>query len=311
MSLTLIKTIFEKLSDGQDWSAHLMKYHHSKRHGTKYNCRLIELEPQGRLDSLIQDISISYTKEGKNRLLKYTDVRNYDGTCNGTTIYKIPCENSNVTIDLDELFEGIANTDTECDPFDMTPKAYILCGQLSIDGKERQIKLISMNSPITILKNKFCRKNNRFWDVPEKVLNLRTSINVIIYDRDVYMLDMSGETLFNMERAYKHRCIEAVDNIERIGIVSDIDNFRNIATTGHNPRRFTAFSKEKLDLLEVKANRTKVNERFGIPLTGDEIFDTTEKVNADKLVKVLCNKAMWDILEDTPVEVDGSKSWMR
>ncbi len=311
MSLILIKTIFENLSSGQAWSAHLLEYHHSSKHGTKYNCRLIELEPKGRLDSLIKEISKSYTNGGKNRLLKYSDVRNYDGTCNGTTIYKIPYKNSNVTIDLDELFEGIANTDIECNPFDMKPKAYILCGQLFINNEEHQIKLISMNSPITTLKNRFHCRSNRFWDIDKNILNLRTTINVVICDRDVYMLDMSGETLFNMERAYKHRCTEAVDNIKRIDIISDIDNFKTIATTGHNPRRFTAFSREKLNLLEVKANRAKVNERFGIPLTDDKKFDTSEKVNAEKLVKVLCNKAMWDILEDTPVEVDGSKSWMR
>lgn len=29
------------------------------------------------------------------------------------------------------------------------------------------------------------------------------------------------------------------------------------------------------------------------------------------LVKILCGKAMWDILEEIPVEVDGIKNWMR
>lgn len=54
-----------------------------------------------------------------------------------------------------------------------------------------------------------------------------------------------------------------------------------------------------------------MKDKFGIPLTADKKFDTSEKANAEKLVKVLCNKAMWDILEDEPVEVDGSKNWVR
>ena len=97
------------------------------------------------------------------------DVRNYDGTCSGTTIYKIPFEESDVVVDLDTLFEGITNSDVECNPFEIKPQAYILCGRLLIDGKEHQIKLISMNSPITILKNKFMNKKGKFKEIKEKI----------------------------------------------------------------------------------------------------------------------------------------------
>jgi len=311
MSLALIKSIFEHLPDCQNWSAHLLAFHHPKQHESSYNCRSIELEPQDRLNSLIQEISASYSGVAKNNLSKYSDLRIYDGTCNATTIYKIPKSGCSITIALDKLLEGVVNSDRECDPFQMKANAYILCGQVTLNNYEYQIKLISINSPITTLKHKFLHKNNKFAEINDKVLNLRTIINVLICDQDVYFFDMAGETLFNMERAYKHRCTEAVDEIEQLSIISDIDAFRNIATTGHNPRRFVAFSKGKLDLLTTKSNRIKVKEKFGIPLTSDKKFDTSEKINAEKLVKVLCNKAMWDILEDTPVEVDGSKSWER
>ncbi|MCM1227486.1 MAG: DUF4868 domain-containing protein [Clostridium sp.] len=311
MSLTLIKSIFEHLPDCHNWSAHLLSFHHSSRQGTSYNCRFIELEPQGRLYTLIKEISESYSGNGKNNLSKYTDVRNYDGTCIGTTIYKIPEEGSGVTIDLDALLSSVANTDRECDPLQMKANAYILSGQIMLDNNQHQIKLISIKSPITTLKHKFLHRNNRFAEITDKVLNLSTIINVIIYDWNVYFLDMSGESLFNMERAYRQRCTEAITEIESLGIVSDIESFRNIASSGHNPRRFTSFSREKLNLLQNVANRRKVKSKFGIPLTANNRFDTADNSNAEKLVKVLCNKAMWDILEDTPVEVDGSKSWVR
>jgi len=311
MSLNLIRSIFEHLPNCQNWTAHLIAFHHSKRQESTYNCRLIELEPHDRVNSLIQEICNSYLGNSKNHLSKYTDIRLYDGTCNPFSIYKITETNCSVTIDLDRLLQGIANTDRECDPFQIKANAYVLCGQLTLDNDVHQIKLISIASPITTLKHRFLHKNNRFAEITDKVLNLRTIINVIIYDRDVYFLDMSGESLFNMERTYKHRCAEAVDEIEALNIISDIDGFRSIATTGHNPRRFVAFSREKLNLLRTKSNRIKVKDKFGIPLTVDNKFDTTEKANAEKLVKVLCNKAMWDILEDEPVEVDGSKNWVR
>ena len=310
MSLNLVKEIFSGLPDCKEWHAHLLSFTHSKRHGTTYNCRRIELEPSERVGILIQDISTGYAGSGKSKLDKYADVREYDGTCSATTIYRISEDNAEIGIDLDELLQGIADSDSESDPFSMKAQAYILCGSIKKGDDGHQIKLISMNTPITTLKNRFWHDKGKFKEIPDKVLNLRTSINVIIYDRTVYFLDMSGETLFNMERAYKLKCSEAVDEIESLNIISDSEMFRSTATSGQNPRRFAAFSKSKLQLLTKKKNREKAAKYFKIPLTEDKQFDTSQKGDAENLVKVLCGKAMWDVLEEVPVEVDGSKDWV-
>lgn len=185
MSLDLIKEIFSALPDCKEWHAHLLSFTHSKRHGTTYNCRRIELEPSERLRVLIQDIS-GYIGEGKNKLNKYVDVREYDGTCNTTTVYRIREDNPDIEIDLDALLQGIADSDSEADPFSMKAQAYVLCGNMRRDDEDHQIKLISMNTPITTLKNRFWHDKGKFWEIPDKVLNLRTSMNVIIYDRTVY-----------------------------------------------------------------------------------------------------------------------------
>ena len=310
MSLDLVKEIFRALPDCKEWHAHLLSFTHSKRHGTTYNCRRIELEPSERLSALIKDISAGYVGEGKNKLKKYADIREYDGTCNATTVYRISENNSDIEIDLEALLQGIADSDSEADPFGMKAQAYVLCGNMRRDDEDHQIKLISMNTPITKLKNRFWHDKGKFWEIPAKVLNLRTSMNVIIYDRKVYFLDMSGETLFNMERAYKLKCSETIDEIEGLRIISDPDVFRSTASSGQNPRRFAAFSKSKLQLLTKKRNREKAAKYFKIPLTEDKQFDTSQKVDAENLVKVLCGKAMWDVLEEVPVEVDGSKDWV-
>lgn len=310
MSLDLIKEIFSAMPDCKEWHAHLLSFIHSKRQGTIYNCRRIELEPSERLSVLIQDISSGYIDEGKNKLNNYVDVREYDGTCNTTTVYRIREDNADIEIDLDELLQGIADSDSEADPLSMKAQAYVLCGNIRRDDQDHQIKLISMNTPITTLKNRFWHDKGKFWEIPDKVLNLRTSMNVIIYDRTVYFLDLSGETLFNMERAYKLKCSEAIDEIEGLKIISDPEMFRSTASSGQNPRRFAAFSKLKLQLLTKKINREKAAKYFKIPLTKDKRFDTSQKVDAENLVKVLCGKAMWDVLEEVPVEVDGSKDWV-
>jgi hypothetical protein len=248
----------------------------------------------------------------KNRLSKYTEVVEYNGTCNGTTIYKIREDNTNIRIDLDALLQEIANSDVEADPMEMKSQAYILCSTIHICNEEHNVKLISMNSPITILKNKFFQNKGKFFEISPKVLNLRTIINVIIYDKTVYFMDMSGETLFNMERAYKIKCNVAVNEIEKLNIISDGEVFEKFATSGQNPRRFVAFSESKLNLLTKKKNREKVSNSYSIPLTMDKkYFDTSNKKNVDNLVKVLCGKAMWDILEEIPVEVENTRTWAR
>lgn len=155
MSLDLVKEIFSALPDCKEWHAHLLSFTHSKRHGTTYNCRRIELEPSERLSVLIQDISSGYTGEEKNNLNKYVDIREYDGTCNSTTIYRISEDNPDIEIDLDALLQGIADSDTEADPLSLKAQAYVLCGNMRCNDEEHQIKLISMNTPITTLKNRF------------------------------------------------------------------------------------------------------------------------------------------------------------
>lgn len=311
MSLTMVHEIFGSLPDCKEWNAHLLKFKHSKKQGTIYNCRKIEFEPLNRIDALVQEISDTYTDARKNRLEKYTDVREYDGTCNGTTVYRISEDNPNITIDLDALFDGIADSDSESDPLEMKAQAYILCGQIEKNDEVHQVKLISMNTPVSTWKNRFLHNAGKFHDISDKVLNLRTTMNVVIYDKTIYFLDMAGETLFNMERAYKIKCHDAVEEIAKMDIVTDSDMFKSTAISGPNPRRFAAFSKSKLQLLSKKKNREKVAKHFGIPLTSDKThFDTREKKDAESLVKILCGKAMWDILEEMPVEVDGIKSWM-
>ena len=311
MSLGMIHEIFSSLPSCKEWNAHVLKFNHSKKQGTIYNCRKIEFEPFNRIDALVREISDTYINTRKNKLEKYTDVREYDGTCNGTTVYKISEDNPNIKVDLDALFDGIADSDSESNPLEMKAQAYILCGQIEKNDEVHQVKLISMNTPIATLKNRFLHNAGKFHDISDKVLNLRVTMNVVIYDRTIYFLDMAGETLFNMERAYRIKCIDAVGEIEKMDIVTDSEMFRTTATSGPNPRRFAAFSKSKLQLLSKKKNREKVAKHFGIPLTSDKThFDTREEKDAESLVKILCGKAMWDILEEVPVEVDGIKDWI-
>lgn len=180
MSLYLVKKIFSALPHCREWHAHLLNFTCSNGGEMTYNCRRIELEPTDRLITLIQDIAEGYVSEGKNRMNKYADVREYDGTCNSTTIYRISED--------------------------------------------------------------------------------------------------------NMERTYKIKCVGTVSKIEELNIIFNPQIFRSTATSGHNPRRFVAFSQSKLQLLTNKKNREIVAKYFNIPLTDDKRFDISQKADAENLV---------------------------
>ena len=140
MSQELLDNIFRKIAESENWSVHLLGFKHSKRNGTSYNCRRIELEPKHKTQSIIEEISKLYS--GQNgRLSKYGDVREYDGTCNGTTIYRISENNENIVIDIEALLQGIADSDVESNPLEMKAQAYVLSNEIIIAGEEHRVKL--------------------------------------------------------------------------------------------------------------------------------------------------------------------------
>lgn len=51
-----------------------------------------------------------------------------------------------------------------------------------------------------------------------------------------------------MVRAYKAVCHDAVTEVESAGIISNVDSFRVIVESGHNPRKFV-FLIMKIDLM--------------------------------------------------------------
>lgn len=312
MSLQLLKTAFEKAPACTVWSLQLLRITTSKRSGTLYASREIELSPAERLQDLVSEISKRYSADETGELQRFTSIADYDGTADSMTVYKMAPDNPLIAGELPTLFTTIAAPDVECDPLDFKPQAYVLKGQINIEGVETPIKMISMQRPITILKNKYTlriiRDKGVFEELSDKVLTLRPAIDVVIIERTVYFLTMAGENLFNMERCYKAICTEKVGFITESHILSDAESFQGIAESGHNPRRFVSFDQGRLDSLKRVENRLAMARQFNIPLTGDK-FDTSVDGASEKIVKLLCKKGMVDPFEEAPVEVAGAKKW--
>lgn len=308
MTIDKMKAVFAALPHCTAWSLQLLKVSTSKRSGTSYVGREITLSPEGTLLSFVAEVSDRYIKENKGVLATYHEIMEYDGSTVDKVIYSLSKTNTLIADEYNALLAAIANPDTELDPLEFNASAYVLRGIICINDEEKAVKLISMQNPVTSLKHKFLRANGTFTEITDKVISLRTSIDVIIIDKIVYMLTLAGENLFNMERAYKGICAEKLEEIEHCCIVTDFTAFSSAAGSGHNPRKFVSFNDSHLQKLKNSRSRAKMAKKFNIPMAGD-LFDTTQPGAADKIVKLLCNRGMVDPFDDNPMEVAGSKKW--
>ena len=308
MTLEKMRTVFTVLPTCTAWSLQLLKINTSQQSGTSYIGREVILSPEGTLASFVSEISKRYVEENKGILNSYHDITEYDGSTVDRVIYSLNTNNELIADEYDALITAIARPDTELDPLEFKARAYILRGIVHLDGEEKPIKLISMQNPVTSLKHKFLRANGTFTEITDKVLSLRTSIDVVIMENTIYMLTLAGENLFNMERAYKAACTKKLVEIERCNIVTDFSTFSSIAGSGHNPRKFVSFNDAHLKKLKNARSRAKMARKFNIPMVG-ELFDTTQPGATDKIVKLLCDRGMVDPFDDNPMEVAGSKKW--
>lgn len=310
MSLVKLKDILNNLRSCSCLSLQILHIKNSKASGTIYNSRELEIKPEGSLKDLLNEIVDRYINDKNGKLFDFSEVTQYDGSTNEKVIYKLGVQDDLIKEDYVKFTSSLSNPDCECNVTDFNQKAqaYVIKGVIAYNGENKDVKLVVLRNPITVLKHKFYWSNGKFKKMDNKVISLTTSIDVLIFDKNVYMMTGAGEKLFNIERSYKLHCVEKLKKIKESDMIYDFDGFEKIAESGHNPRRFLAFRDSSFDKLKDLDFRRNMAEKFGIPLSGDK-FDTSETKNADKLIKLLCKKGMIDPFNESPMEVDGSKTW--
>lgn len=309
MSIKKLKKVFKNIIECDALSLQLLQIKNSKKTGTIYNAREIDLYPSGAVKDVLDEISKKYLSNDKGLDKMFDRVIEYDGSTDEKTIYKLKSEDTLIVDPYLKFIEAIANPDTEVDPLRFSANAYVIKGDLSIDKKEYSVQLISIKNPIVTLKNKYISFQGAFKEISNKVLSIKTLIDVVVIDNNIYMLTLLGEKLFNMDRAFKKVCNNQIKNIIDTNIISNNDKFSEIASCGHNPRKFVSFNESRLEKLEVIETRKIISKKFNIPLCKDNKFDTSIEDSINKLVKILCNRGMVDPFDNIPMEVSSSKIW--
>lgn len=307
MSKQYLKVIFTHLTECHAWSLQVVQVKNSSRNGVSYICREVEIEPNDRLLQYIANTASYYNSE--KGIDSFSSVDDYTGDVVDHVIYKLKRDNQLIAHEFDVLIQATGQPDTEMKLSDIKPNAAVFRGTVTVDRVDVPVLLISMQKPISALSNKFFWANtNKFHEIDAPVLTLRKTIDVAIIGDTVYLFTLAGETLFNMERTYKAVCKGLVDEIIQCNFLTDVESFSTIANSGRNPRRFVAYNNDHFEWLKDNEHRRNAAEKFGFKLEGDNI-NTTDPDSSEKLVKFLCNKAMVDPCDESPVEVANTKPW--
>lgn len=307
MSKQYLKTIFSHLTECRAWSLQVVQVKNSNKNGISYLCREVEIDPVERLLQYIRDIAAYYNSD--KGIDSFSSVDDYTGDVVDHVVYKLQKDNQLITHEFQTLIQATGQPDSEIKLADIKPNAAVFRGTVTIDREDTPVMLISMQKPISALSNKFLwMDTNKFKEIDAPVLTLRKTIDVAIIGDAVYLFTLAGENLFNMERTYKAVCKGIVDEIVKCDFLTDAESFTSIANSGRNPRRFVAYNNDHFEWLKNKKNRKSAAAKFGFKLEGDDI-NTTDPDSAERLVKFLCNKAMIDPCDESPVEVANTKPW--
>ena len=316
MSLAVLNSVFDSIKKNNiekpGWSLYLLSVVPSRDECANYSCRQTVLQPEGILEQFVNELVQKYCKSD-GLSAKYTCISEYDGTADECTIYKLQKDNQLIKSEYENFVSAIANPDVEADATTFK-SAYVITGRVNLGNNKLSLKLVSMQNPITNFSNKykfsFWHESGEFSKIKDDVLSLTKKIDVIIAGDIVYFLSLDGEKLFNMERAYKKVCEYTVKEIETCDFITSFENFKKVATSGFNPKRFVSFNTERLRVLSLdKKMRQTMAIQFNIPIDKSGKFDATTDETSEKIVKLLCNKGMVDPFKKMPVEVTSARRW--
>ena len=313
MNKDYLKQVFSRLPDCEAWTLQIIQVKNSVGDRISYVCREIQLDPVERLLDYIENISNYYCSA--NGIDDFTSVDNYTGDVVGHVIYKLEKTNQLISHEYEILIQSTSSPDRETPIKDIKPNAAIFKGTVNLPSSDVSgnedvpVMLVSMQKPMTALSNKFLMTSTgKFHEIDAPVLSLRKTMDVAIIGNNVYLFTLAGEKLFNMERTYKAVCKAKVDEIIKCDFLSDNDGFITYANSGRNPRRFVSYNNSHYEWLKIQANRQKAAEIFGLEII-DGSIKTDDSISVEELVKFLCNKAMLDPCDDSPVEVASTKPW--
>ena len=309
MSLEFLKTIANNIEKIQKLHFYALKYTH-KTNESEFQCCNIHFNDDNDLKNLFYDC-FDYISSKKFPHIERID--EYSGFNGDTILSKISLSNPLIAEQYQKIKTAYTSSSNNINVLEFNANAYIFEGKLSLDEKEYSIITLTAKKPFKKLKKSFSLfAKNEFKPFTKKILQLSNTIDILIIEDKLYLLNFSGESILNLEKSYKKKCSEDLEIILSQDIISDSckELFQSTALHGHNPRKFLTFQQNRLDALSQRSMRKKISRKFNIPLderTGK--FTFRDEKEMEKLIKVLCDKAALDPFDNAPREALNLREW--
>ena len=158
------------------------------------------------------------------------------------------------------------------------------------------------------MKHKFWWADTAYERITEKILTLSTKIDVVIVDDKLFFLTIAGAQAFVSESICKTVAQEKAKSIVKLKYILGAETLTAISLTGINPRRYLGYNADRVADLDDPLKRQKIAKMFGIKYVKGK-FDLNDKGDAERFIKVICDKGMVDPFKVVPVEVTSSKPW--
>ena len=300
MSKEILKDIMDNIISIPSWKVCALK-HNSKKRQIEYSCCDIQLSKND-IQDIIQDYHDTFFK-------KYADdqwkVEQYTGFDPDHVIRTISTEHDLIKSSWTLLKESIQRSVDSASLLDFEANAYLLIGKYN----DQYIYLITNRKLQYNYTNKkhYSFRNNELIRMKEPLFSFSKSFDILVWNRNAYFFGISGETLLDLERSYKRICHKHLEEIEQANIIQDMELFRKVASFGHYPRQFLTFNSQvfaKLQTSEGKMITNQCNIQFDEE-TGKFILN--DQADAERFLKIICDKAKRELFENGFCEVPKSK----
>lgn len=309
MSLDKIKEAMAKLKGVKSWQTLLIEYDHKKR-PNNYTCRKFDFAES---NERLQIISDAFDVFIYNIDKAGATVKEYTGVNSKSTVEKITDVNINTLIkDSWEKFKAsIPSSDDTASVDNKKCSAYaFIATYTDSDGQDKNIYFITKKNPIVNFKKKhiFSFKSNVVKKSSDPLLQFNKTFDVLIYENNLYSLNLNFEDVFNLERTHKRMTDDGLLKIKSESVIADYSKFDEYAHKGHTPRSFVTFSEANLNLLRDIKARKAIAKKLGLTLDANNKFVLDDDLKRGSFVKFVCDKLSrhiyWEIVIGLQQAVD-------
>lgn len=278
-----------------------LRHWQNDRDGLRYAAHRVTVRPVEAWEAFLNEL-----RDANEMMLNSVRMRPYDGTViDKGEAFEISVADRVVKDAYGAFFEALGNASNEHKAEELKPNAMVIKG---VTDDKKDIFLISTRSPLMQLRHRFLCADHVYTAITEPVLTLSTRADAMIVGDRMIFLTIAGAQMFVSESICRKIASEKVADVKQVKYLTGLDNFDGIALKGSNIRRFLCYNEKRVKELSRIECRRMIADKFQISMRGNKL-DLSNPEDADRFIRVVCNRGMMDPFDETAVEVSSARPW--